>query len=59
MLSLSKQSNIGQNLLGSSGNCEVSANLPGWHNDHPKTISSKCQRPDIVFLSRANLKIVV
>ena len=49
----------GQNLLGSSGNREVSADIPGWHNDYSKTISSKSLRPDIVFLTRANLKIIV
>ena len=27
--------------LGSSGVWEVSADLPGWYNDYPKTISSK------------------
>ena len=31
----------GQNLLGSSGDWEVSANLPRWHNNYPKTISRK------------------
>ena len=48
-----------QNLLGSSRDWEVSTNLAGWHNDHPKTISSKGLRPDIVLLSRANLKTIV
>ena len=32
----------GQHLLGSSGHWEVSADLPGWHNDYPKTISIHC-----------------
>ena len=49
----------GQNLLGSSGDWEVSADLPGWHNNYPKTISSKSHQPEIVLLSRANLKIIV
>ena len=48
-----------QNLLGSSGDWEVFANLPGWHNNYPKTISSKGLWRDIVLLSRANLKIIV
>ena len=38
---------------------EVSADLPGWHNDYPKTIYSKGLQQDIVLLSRANLKIIV
>ena len=49
----------GQNILGSSGDWNVSANLPGWHNDYTKIISSKGLRPDIVLLSRANLKIIM
>ena len=48
-----------QNLLGSSGDWEVSAGQPGWHNDYPKTISCKGLQSDIVLLSRANLKIIV
>ena len=48
-----------QNFLGSSGDWEVSANLPGWHNNYPKTISSKGLQPNIVLLSGANLKIMV
>ena len=50
---------LGQNLLGSSEDWWVSADLPGWHNDYPKAISSKGMRPDIVFLSKANLKIIL
>ena len=42
----------GQNLLWSSGDWEVSSNPPGWHQNYPKTISSKSLRPDIVLLSR-------
>ena len=49
----------GQNLLGSRGDWEVSADLPWWHNNYPKTISRKVLRPDVVLLSRANLKIIV
>ena len=49
----------GQNLLESSRDWEVSADLPEWHNDYPKTISSKGLWPDIVLLSRANLKIIM
>ena len=30
-----------QNLLGLSGDWVVSADLPGWHNDYLKIISSK------------------
>ena len=30
----------GQNLLGSSGDLEVSADLPRWYNDNPKSIYS-------------------
>ena len=30
-----------ENLLGSNGDWEVSGDLPGWHNNYPKTISSK------------------
>ena len=48
-----------QNLLESSGDWELSTDLSGWHNDYPKTISSKGLRPDIVLLSRVNLKIIV
>ena len=48
-----------QNFLGSSGDWAVSANLSGWHNDYPKTIYSKGLQPDIVLLSRANLKIIM
>ena len=46
-------------IIGSRGDLEVSADLPGWHDDYPKTISSKGLRPDNVLLSRANLKIIV
>ena len=46
-----------ENLLGSSGNREVSADIPGWHNDYPKTISCKGLRLDNV-LWKANLKII-
>ena len=49
----------GQNLLGSSRDWEVSADLRDWHKDYPKTISSKGLQPDIVLLSKANLKIIV
>ena len=38
---------------------EVSADLPGWHNNYSKTISSKGLRPDTVLLSRAGLKIIM
>ena len=31
----------GQNLLWSNGDLEVSADLPGWHNDYQKIKSSK------------------
>ena len=31
----------GQNLLGSSGDWEISADLLGWHKNYPKTISRK------------------
>ena len=48
----------GQN-LGSGEDWELSADLPGWHNDYPKTISSKGLRPDIVLSSMTNLKIIV
>ena len=48
-----------QNLLGASGDSEVSTDLPGWYNNYPKTISSKGLRPDIDLLSRANLKIIM
>ena len=48
-----------QNLLRSSGDWEVFADLPGWQNNYPKTISSKGLWPDIVLLSRANLTIIV
>ena len=49
----------GQKLLESGGDWEVSADLTGWHNNYPKTISSKDLRPDIVLLSRASLKIIL
>ena len=39
--------------------CYCYSTLPGWHNDYPKTISSKGLRPDIVRLSRVNLKTIV
>ena len=49
----------GQNLLGSSRDWEVSADLPGWHYNYLKTISNKGLRPDIILLSWANFKIIV
>ena len=49
----------GLNLLGSSGDCDVSADLPGWHDNYPKSTSSKGLRPDIVLWLRTNLKIIV
>ena len=59
---LSKQSNINlysvKIFLDQVEIGEVSADLPGWHNDYPKTISSKHLRPDIVLLS-INLKIIM
>ena len=48
-----------QNFLGSSGDWEVSADRPGWHNNYPKTITSKGLRPETVLLLRVNLKIIV
>ena len=49
----------GQNLLGSSGYWDVFTDLQRWHNNYPKTISSKGLRPDTVILLRVNLKIIV
>ena len=49
----------GQKLLGSSRDWKVSVDQPGWHNNYPKTISSKGLRPNIVLLSMVNLKIIV
>ena len=46
----------GKNLLDQVEIREVSAALPGWQYKYVKTISSKGLRPDIVILSRANLK---
>ena len=48
-----------QNLLGSSRDWKVSADLPGWHNDYLKTISSKGLQSGIVLLFKANHKIIV
>ena len=44
-----------QNLRGSSEDWAVSADLPGWHDDYAKAISSKGLLPDIILLSRVNL----
>ena len=50
---------LSQNLLWSSGDWEVSADLPGWHNNYTKIISSKGLWSDNVLLSRVNLNIIV
>ena len=48
-----------QNLLGLGGNWEVSAGLPGWHNDYPKIISNKGLLPNIVLFLKVNSKIIL
>ena len=49
----------GQNLLGLGNNWILSADLPGWRNDHPKMISSKGLRPEMVLFSKENSKVIL
>ena len=59
-LTLSKQLSIELYSVKTLDQVEIGRYLPTYQNDYySKTISSKGLRPDIILLSRANLKIIV